>query len=395
MVFEIKNEYKFITTEKFDTIIKFIKDGEVLSTQVINHPIIPPSESCIIDLFHFNIGDKIGDFNQIEFSFVLNKNTECYEAGMEVAWEQFEFKIQTEKLYSESKEYCNLFSKNKKNNCIEDYTIKSKPNNLKIKNISERYLITGSKFEVSVCKKTGNILLEIKKDPNLDKSYSMEVCSASIKDFKKKKFLILKIQEKLKKKLAYGNGVIGPKIILEADCINICFYIKDRLLGGSFFQIYKIFDSGRIYCNYSCQGGRSSKNFIANINIISHIKEVNWYGRGPYKSYPWAKSGMKYGKFEIMSNEDNSNFGRISDVKKIDFLLEDGVYNSVKFMSEVDIVIDNNSILENLNKVPLAIKILSDQKLELKKSNIMYYEKNNFKKNNNKELEFIIELGSN
>ncbi|MCM1991009.1 glycoside hydrolase family 2 TIM barrel-domain containing protein [Oceanirhabdus seepicola] len=394
MIFEIKNNYKFITTEKFDCIIKFTKDGEVLSTQVVKYPIVAPYESCIIDLNHYNIENKIGDFNQIEFSFILNENTECYEVGAEVAWEQFEFKREIEGLCSASKEYCNLFSKDKKNKCFEEYTINNKPNNLKIKNISERYLITGKNFQVSVCKVTGNIRMEVKRNSSFNKGYLMEVCSASISDFEKNKLLLLKVLDKLNKKLSDHKRVIGQEIILEADCIIIYFDIKERLLGHRFSQIYKIYDSGKIYCNYTCEGVRNSKNFITNINILSRIKEGNWCGRGPYESHPWTKNGMKYGKFKINLNEDKLLLGRRSDVKNFDFILEDGVYNSVKFMSEVDVVLKKDSMVEDIKNAPLSMDILSDEKVDLNKSGFLYYEKNNLKKNNNKELEFIIKLGS-
>jgi len=103
---------------------------------------------------------------------------------------------------------------------------------------------------------------------------------------------------------------------------------------------------------------------------------------------------MKYGQFKILLNDHKSLIGRRSDVKNIDFTFEDGLDNSIKFMSEVDIVLKNKSIVEDLNKTTLSMEILSDEKVELKKSSILYHENNNLKKNINRELEFIIELGS-
>ncbi|WBW94735.1 glycoside hydrolase family 2 TIM barrel-domain containing protein [Oceanirhabdus sp. W0125-5] len=394
LVFEIKNNYKFINTKNIDTNIKFLKEGEVIRTQIIEHPIISPSKSCIIDLNNIINEDNTNDFNQIEFSFIFNKNTEYFERGTEVAWEQFDFKSEIEELCTASKEYSNLISNDKKYRNIEDYKINNKPNNLKIENISESYLITGDNFKVTVSKLTGDILMEVNKVLNADNYYSIEVCGNRNEEHKKNKSFFFNIVKELKNKVSFSKRIIGQEIILESDCIIICFDLKDNFFGSYFTQIYKIYDDGKIYFKYIDRRNKKSKRIIPNINIHSNVKKADWYGKGPFESFPWLKKGMKLGNYRINFNEKEFISGRRCDVKNINFIFEEGVNCIIQFTNKVDIVFNNKEIVENIKKDKLNIDILSNEEVEIKKNSILYYERDLFKKDHNPDIEFIVQLGS-
>ncbi len=318
---KVYNEFFFTNLNEFDIFWNIKENGKTVRQGKLNTLSISPQKEEIVRINYGNIRFLSGKEYFLNLSVRLKKDEKWGKKGHEIAFDQI--KIPTKKVFQKDKVVNKAY--------------------LKVKDTRDKFIVSGSNFIVSFCKKHGVLgflkygdLTVIKSDDNfmngpvlnvfrpptdnnmdLAKSYIRKLMEErkwtkeqALKQLRDWGYGESYIQKLLKQKTWYNTGLNNLKRIVKkfesgknADgSIFVKIVVDNFGVNGAGFlreSIYNIYGNGRIKVKNIITPYGNLPKILPKIGvrmiINGDLKDIEWYGRGPEENYPDRKTGYPIG----------------------------------------------------------------------------------------------------
>ena len=321
---KITNRHNFKNLNEFTTFWKITKEGKVLQSGNMNIE-IEPQQSKEVTIPFKKIQYTNGKEIILNVSFRLNKSNNWTSTGHEVAWEQFILSAQ--KCYKKEKV--------------------ASASHIKIEKTKNGISVVGNQFKYVFDRQTGEISKLIFNNTNyIDKGPRFNVWRAPLandvdpwgcEQFKKNNYtpgLGRSIDNQLRT-LGLENMVvqvdnIETKQISDKEVkikINAYSNSSDSIPESAFErnEIWTVYADGTIELEQNIVPHGPMPDMLPRVGmqflLPKTFNEVEWYGRGPFETYPDRKTGAKIGLYQSTADREYvpyimpQDYGNHTDVR--------------------------------------------------------------------------------
>jgi len=321
-VFEVSNRHSFTNLDEYDVRWEITSDG-VLSDEGSLELNLPPGEMNQIQI-PYRLSDlKAENECLVLIQFLLKNDTKWARSGYEVAWEQFSLPVET------------LKSQASHNESLQT---------LDVKNLSSKIIITGNNFNYIIDKATGLFSrLEYNGMDYLEYGPVFSIWRAplaiDVDPWGSHIFQKDHYQAHLGRSIDAQCRTLGIDTLeIQVDKINVK-QVNPSLVeininvrsssykGMSSFdreETYKISGDGSIQIKQTVSPNGYFPEYLPKTGLRFHIPKsfttMEWFGRGPFETYPDRKTGAKIGQYIRTVKEDYvpyimpQDYGNHSDV---------------------------------------------------------------------------------
>lgn len=301
--FEIHNRHTFTNLNALDVSWELTANNRILQQGRLDLD-IPPLESKIINIPYSKPEASPGTHYQILISAKLAETHPWAEKGHEVAWEQFELP----------------FSKN-------DVVVNEPRSSISVREEDNKLIVEGESFSYTICRSTG--LFTSMKYMNrelLEKGPAFNVWRAPLSNesdyWPTFSTEIGQTSEGMGNQIANGWLSIGLNRLkheldqfsfsTDESSVNIIASIiaSSNNYTTSFDIDYKytIYADGQIELHTRVEPEGYMTHWLPKVGLQmklrSSLRNITWYGRGPFETYPDRKTGAKTGLYNVSVDDD-------------------------------------------------------------------------------------------
>ena len=274
---KVINKFLFTNLNEFDLVWKVDKNGECIEAGTIAANVAPNRTEIIHLPFTLPEHSNNHDEYWLTLSLQLKKDTLWAEKNHEIAFEQFKLPIINRVTITES----------------------SSQQLLQLDENAEKFIITGSDFEITLRKNTGDMtsfrfnnkeLIKLPLSPNFWRAYTDNDRGNGHPD----RCGIWKDAGRNKQLLATHKEISNDKIELKFD------YLLPTASSNCTVK-YMILGNGEITVSMELLPGTNLPEIpevgmlLVMCNSFNHLK---WYGKGPHENYWDRNTGAKLGIYE-------------------------------------------------------------------------------------------------
>ena len=300
----VHNRHNFTNLNAFKASWKLQANDSVIQTGKLT-PDIPPQEKQTVNIPFTRPEIKPNTHYHLLISFKLADDASWAEKGHEIAWEQFKLPFHKEKQPSEKSSYPPVSVKEKNNSLI----------------------VSGENFRYSV-EKSHKLLTSMKYETNelLSKGPQFNVWRAplanDIDSWAMYSTEIGQTTDGMGNEIANGWRSIGLNT-LKHELDRFSFSKKENTVtitahtsisannystGFNVTYQYTIYGNGQIKLKTNVHPAGNITNWLPKIGLQMKLPEsfrdITWYGRGPFETYPDRKTGAKIGKYSSTAEDD-------------------------------------------------------------------------------------------
>lgn len=301
--FELFNRYHFRNVNELQAVWQLTADGEVLQDGRLDLD-VPPLRKKTISVPFDKPKVAPGKHYHLLISFSLPETTAWAEQGHEVAWEQFELP------FFEPEEPANVVGPTPR-----------------VEESGDRWLISGERFSYAIGKSSGRLESMMYEGQELIAAgprfnvwrapLANDIDSWSIWGTD-----IGQTQPGMGREIANGWRSIGlDRLIHELDRLEVrkeknevvvevdmSAHANNHWSGFFLRYVYRIKADGEMSLSTEVSSQGEMTHWLPRIGLQMQLpktfREMEWYGRGPFETYPDRKTGAKVGHYESTVDEE-------------------------------------------------------------------------------------------
>ncbi|TXT56324.1 MAG: Beta-galactosidase [Promethearchaeota archaeon] len=279
-LFEIYNNYDFISLDFTEIKWKLTENGKVIQRDVMKTPSINPKQKKSVKINFQNPKIKVNTEYHLLLEFVLKEETRWAEKGFRIGWAQFKLPYRS-----------NLERKN-----IEEIP------NLRFEDSADQIKIEGDSFETSIDKSTGYLcsyklnsfeLIHSPLRPNFWRAPTDNDLARLDEDFSGVNSLRIDYSWK---------DLMEKSTLTRCEIVeNLSNYIKvlstfDVPNSDNELEIlYRFYGDGNLVISMEFTPTKEMVRFGMQMAVPAQLDEITWFGKGPHETMPDRKKGAAVG----------------------------------------------------------------------------------------------------
>ncbi|MCF8226243.1 MAG: DUF4981 domain-containing protein [Bacteroidales bacterium] len=335
--FEFINRFAFTNLKDLDITWELTEDHRLLQTGKLSID-LPPRDTSLIKIPFSKPKIKPGAHYQVLFSAKLARSSNWTETGHEVAWEQFEMPF-----YREPR------------------AIKERRTSITVKKEIEELIIEGESFRYRISRTDGSVTsMQYLGRELLEKGPAFNVWRAPLSNemdyWTTFSTNIGQTSDGMGNQIANGWYTTGLNRLVH-ELYHLSFettdnsvkIISEAVISSNNYTTsfdvvytYTIDNRGNIKVHTRVEPEGHMTHWLPKVGLQLKLKadlrNISWYGRGPFETYPDRKTGAKTGRYQTTVDEDEvpylvpQDYGNKTDVHWVTITDEEGV--GLKFHSD-------------------------------------------------------------
>ncbi|MGE8203693.1 beta-galactosidase subunit alpha [Heyndrickxia sp. NPDC080065] len=283
----IENRYNFLSLDHLECSWSLVADGDLVASGTVSLPTIPANETGHIQIPYKQQSLQSHCDYKLNVSFTLKFDTSWANKGHEVAWAQFDLpNVKT----------------------MEEKTALRSQATVHVESTDTAYIVKGNDFEIEFSRGSGHLTSwTVSGQQVMEQGPKMNFWRAMtdnemyiVKDWKESYLHMLEHDARKVDFVQLDEYTV--KVRVE---VNIAPLVVGWGIDGCYE--YTLHENGQVQLSVSGEPyGKLPETWPKvglEMRIPGDLSQVNWYGRGPWESYPDSKLACKIGHYQKTVDE--------------------------------------------------------------------------------------------
>ena len=289
---KVINKNLFVNTDIFDCKVTVAKNGKVIRRASLATSVAPLSEKAYA--LPFAKEEKPGEYT-VTVSFHLKEDTVWAEAGHEVAFGQYVYKVEEPKKV-----------------CPEEVKVIRSTHNIGVRGAHFEVLFSVLNGGLVSYKYAGKEMIEAIPKPNFWRAPTDNDCgNLMAMRYGQWKLASMYVNHKDYRGAAYGPGNV-PKVEEKEHSVKVSYtYFLPTIPAAECTLAYEVFGDGRVRTTLSYDPVKElgdMPEFGVIFKFNADYDHVSWYGLGEAETYADRKKGAKLGIYDNMVKDNVARY---------------------------------------------------------------------------------------